>query len=186
LDSTQPDRRRRRGGRRVFFVATAILVVAAAAVAMIVRSRPNPRDNGGGHISVESVVLDGFASPTKVDLAAYRGHPLVINYWASWCTFCVGEMPGFEKAYERTGSRVAFLGVDVLDQVDAAKVLKRRTGVKYALATDRDASALRRLGGGLGMPTTFFVDSNGFVVERYVGPLTIAELDARLRRHFGV
>ncbi len=95
-------------------------------------------------------------------------------------------MPSFQKAYERVGSDVAFVGVDVLDQLDAAKQLRNQTGVKYTLATDRDASAFKQLGGNLGMPTTFFVDRQGFVVERYVGPLTIAELNSRLHKHFGV
>jgi hypothetical protein len=44
----------------------------------------------------------------------------------------------------------------------------------------------RRLGGGLGMPTTFFVDRRGIVIQRYVGPLTQSQLDARLHKLFGV
>ena len=163
-----------------------MVIVLAAGASMLVRARPNPRDNKGGHKSVEAVVLQGFGTPTQIHLAAYRGHPIVINYWASWCTFCIAEMPGFQKAYERVGSDVAFLGVDVLDQLDAAKELRKQTGVKYTLATDRDGGVFKQLGGNLGMPTTFFVDRDGFVVERYVGPLTIAELNSRLHRHFGV
>lgn len=153
---------------------------------MVLHSRPNPRDNNGGHRSVEAVVLQRFGTPGDIRLASYKGHPLVINYWASWCGFCIAEMPGFQKAYERVGSNVAFLGVDVLDQIDAAKKLRNQTAVKYTLATDRDASVFRQLGGNLGMPTTFFVDREGFVVERYVGPLTLTELNSRLRKHFGI
>jgi thiol-disulfide isomerase/thioredoxin len=187
LGSTPPDPRRRRGGtRRVFFISLAVVLVLAAAGAMLVRSRSNPRDTNGGHKSVAGIVLQGFGTRTTVDLAAYRGHPIVINYWASWCTLCIAEMPGFQKAYERVGSTVAFVGVDVLDQLEAAKVFRTQTGVHYTLATDRDASVFKRLGGALGMPTTFFVDRDGFVVERFVGPLTSSALDKRLRKHFGV
>ena len=81
---------------------------------MILRSRPNPRDNNGGHKPVEAVVLQRFGAPGDIRLSSYRGHPLVINYWASWCGYCIAEMPGFQKAYERVGSDVAFIGVDVL------------------------------------------------------------------------
>jgi thiol-disulfide isomerase/thioredoxin len=183
LVSQPPDRRPR---FKLRWVALAVAALVAAGVFMGVRARPNPRDNSGGHRSVEGVVLAGFGTSTPVKLAAYQGRPLVVNYWASWCTFCIAEMPSFQKAYERVGAEVAFVGVDVLDQLDAAKHLRNQTGVKYLLATDRDASAFRQLGGNLGMPTTFFVDRDGFVVERYVGPLTGAELSRRLREHFGV
>jgi len=153
---------------------------------MILRTRPNARDNDGGHKPVAQVVLQRFGTPGEIRLASYRGHPIVINYWASWCTYCVAEMPGFQRTYERVGSDVAFIGVDVLDQLDAARELRNQTGVKYTLATDRDASAFKQLGGNLGMPTTFFVDREGFVVERFVGPLTTTELSRRIHKHFGV
>jgi thiol-disulfide isomerase/thioredoxin len=163
-----------------------VIAVVIAGGTMVLRTRANPRDNDGGHKPVEAVVLDGFGTRTQIRLSAYKGYPVVINYWASWCTFCIAEMPGFQKAYERVGSTVAFIGVDVLDQLDAAKELRNKTGVKYTLATDRDGSVFEQLGGNLGMPTTFFIDRDGFVVERYVGPLTGAELNKRLHKHFGV
>lgn len=154
----------------------------AAGAAVFLLTRPNPRDTDGGHIPVAGVVLDGFDSPRKVDLAAYRGRPLVINYWASWCEPCIDEMPAFERAHRAWQGRVEFLGVDVMDQLAAAKELRKRTGVTYTLATDKDASKFRRLGGGLGMPTTFFVNRDGIIVGRYVGPLELDELNERLRK----
>ena len=163
-----------------------MVLVAAATAAAVLVTRPNPRDTDGGHIPVAGVVLDGFDSAKRVDLGAYRGRPLVINYWASWCGPCIDEMPAFEKAYRRWRGRVAFIGVDVMDQLAAAKEFKRRTGVTYTLATDSDASDFKRLGGGLGMPTTFFVDRDGIIVGRFVGPLSERELTERLRKHFGV
>ena len=168
------------------FVLLAIVAVVAAGATMLLRTRANPRDTKGGRVSVDGVVLEGFGSPSRIDLAAYHGRPLVINYWASWCAFCIAEMPGFQKEYERVGSTVAFVGVDIMDQLDAARTLRQEARVRYTLATDRDGSVFRRLGGGLGMPTTFFVGRDGVVVERYVGPLTREALAKRLHEHFGV
>jgi cytochrome c biogenesis protein CcmG, thiol:disulfide interchange protein DsbE len=187
LASSPPDERLRSGAKRRIAAATlaAVLVLIAGAAAFAL-TRPNPRDTDGGRRPVAGIVLPGFGPAPKIDLASYRGRPVVINYWASWCTFCIAEMPAFQKAHERVGSTVAFIGVDVMDQQEAAKEFAKRTGVTYTLATDKDASIFKRLGGGLGMPTTFFVNRDGIIVSRFVGPLSLDELNKRLRKHFDV
>lgn len=172
--------------RRIAAATTAAVLLLSAGTAAFLLTRTNPRDTDGDRRPVAGIVLPGFESAPSVDLASFRGKPLVINYWASWCTFCVAEMPDFEKAHKRLGGRVAFVGVDVMDQLEAAKEFAKRTGVTYTLATDKDASIFKRLGGGLGMPTTFFVDRDGTIVSRFVGPLTLEDLNKRLRKHFGL
>jgi thiol-disulfide isomerase/thioredoxin len=172
--------------RGIVAVTAAVVLLLAGGAVALVRTSSNPRDNNGGHLPVAGIVLDGFASSEKIDLSSFRGRPLVINYWASWCGFCIAEMPGFQKSYERVGRDVAFLGVDIQDQLDPAQTLRKQTGVRYPLASDRSGRVFRRLGGGLGMPTTFFVDRRGIVIQRYVGPLTQSQLDARLHKLFGV
>ncbi|MGH7856569.1 MAG: TlpA family protein disulfide reductase, partial [Candidatus Binatia bacterium] len=53
------------------------------------------RPSGGELGSVADVTLDGFGTTEEVELASFRGTPLVLNYWASWCVFCIAEMPDF-------------------------------------------------------------------------------------------
>ncbi|MGZ4138643.1 MAG: TlpA family protein disulfide reductase, partial [Actinomycetota bacterium] len=58
--------------------------------------------------------FEGFNGVSVVRLAALRGKPTVLNFWASWCIQCIAEMPSFQKVYAALGGRVAFVGVDVL------------------------------------------------------------------------
>ncbi len=171
---------RRRSKRRGVLIGGGVLALAlAAAIALA----------GGGEspdrppLAVDR--FDGFDGAPAVELSAFRGRPLIINFWASWCVPCLAEMPGFERVYQARRDSVAFLGVNLIDDPSAARVVVERTGITYPLAADLDGSAFTALG-GYGMPTTVFVDPDGRVVELYTGELTADELDQRIQRYFGV
>src|SRR5438034_1158806 len=66
-------------------------------------------------------------------LADFKGRPVVLNFWASDCAPCVSEMPAFERAHQRFGDKVAFVGLDVESRDDAARRLAAQTGVTYPL-----------------------------------------------------
>jgi len=75
-----------------------------------------------------------------------RGRPLVLNVWASWCVPCRKEMPAFQSVYLRARGAVGFLGVDYLDEADAARRLAADTGVTYPLAADPKGTEVAKLG----------------------------------------
>ena len=122
-------------------------------------------------------------SKPNIKLSDFKGKPVLVNFWATWCTPCVQEMPMLEDAYRRSGSgaKVAFLGVDRQDFRPDAQSFGRRTGVTYPSAYDRDgvldgAYRLR------GMPTSVFIDKDGRIVRQVTGPLTKAQLDEQLKQ----
>jgi len=122
-------------------------------------------------------------SKGNIKLADFKGKPVLVNFWATWCTPCVEEMPMLEAAYKRSGSgsKVAFLGVDRQDFRPDAQNFVRRTGVTYPSAYDRDGaldSAYRLRG----MPTSVFIDKDGRIVNQVTGPLTKAQLDEQLKQ----
>ena len=109
------------------------------------------------------------------------GKPAVINFWASWCTFCIAEMPDFQKVFAGLGARVSFIGADLLG-VDGetralAKSFAAKTGVKYPLVYDAEGLLYGHFSAQLIMPVTIFVNSKGVVAFRQFGPLT----DERIR-----
>ncbi len=127
------------------------------------------------------VLFDG--TPASFD--DFEG-PLVVNFWASWCPACVIELPDFQRVSEEFAGEVTFIGMNVLpDDRASAEALIEQTGVDYTLAED-DAGALYAEFGGIAMPTTVFLDTEGKVVEVHSGTLFEDDLRDRIAELFGV
>lgn len=124
----------------------------------------------------------------RLALADLRGHPVVLNFWASWCAPCRAEMPLLVKIARGYASRgVVVLGLDVDDEAAEARRFLDAYHVDYPVLTVAD-SALPRAYGVYGLPTTVFVDGAGLIRAReiggFIGPdgerLLIRRLDALL------
>ena len=109
------------------------------------------------------------------NLTDYRGVPLVVNFWASYCVPCIQEMPAFEEVHQDLGDDVAFLGLNVSEGVEPAQRMIDRTGVTYDLGRDPTGEIIRSLG-GINLPTTVVADAEGTVVAVHVGALEADEL----------
>jgi thiol-disulfide isomerase/thioredoxin len=117
-------------------------------------------------------------------LKALRGHPVVVNQWASWCTSCRFELPFFRAATRRFADRVAFVGLDSQDDRGAGAAFQREIPSGFPSVFDGDASVARDLGGGQGWPTTFFFDRVGELVFTKIGAYATQQLLERdIRRH---
>jgi len=137
--------------------------------------------------------FEGFNGSPTLRLLALRGKPTVLNFWASWCINCISEMPDFQKVYASLGSRVSFVGMNVLDlqgeTMGAGRAFAKRTGVHYQLAFDPSgllyahfyATTARPI-----MPITVFVDARGVVKETHFGPFDVTSLRTAIRANFGI
>ena len=106
-------------------------------------------------------LLGGGPEAFKKRLRELRGHPVVVNKWASWCGPCRAEFPYFrEQALER-GRRVAFLGVDSNDNDAAARKFLRRYPVPYPSYRDPDLGIAAVFKGVQAFPVTAFYDAKG-------------------------
>jgi thiol-disulfide isomerase/thioredoxin len=128
--------------------------------------------------SMPLTTLDG----RRLDLAAYRGRPLLVNFWATWCAPCVREFPLLRRTLDQRRSEgLAIVGVLVNDQAAKARAFVRAHGGSWPVAPDqggRAASALQIFG----LPETVFVRPDGTMSSRVLGELTQARLDAELAR----
>ncbi len=130
---------------------------------------------------VEMVDFDGV----DMTLAEYAGTPVVLNFWATWCPFCIAEMPDFETVSQDTLGDVAFLGVNIQDDPAAAAAMATETGVTYRLTRDPQGAVYAAFG-GIGMPTTVFVDADGMIRDVITGQMSEAELRSKIVEHFAV
>ena len=107
----------------------------------------------------------------SVKLSDYTGKPIVINFWASWCTYCVQEMPDFEAMYKKYGDRVNFLMVNVEDaSLSTVKSYVASKGYSFPVFFDSTGEAAHVYGASA-LPTTYFFDANGNAIYYAPGML---------------
>ena len=117
---------------------------------------------------VPVVTLPAFDGP-PVSLVALRGHPVVINFWASWCIPCRDEAPLIEGVWREFRSQgLIVLGVNTQDLEAPARAFIKQYGITYSNVRDPDGS-VGRLFGTTGVPETFFLSSDGRILGKFPG-----------------
>jgi cytochrome c biogenesis protein CcmG/thiol:disulfide interchange protein DsbE len=120
----------------------------------------------------------GSRSASTLRLADLRGQPAVVNFWASWCEPCRQEVDVLERFADEYGPRgVAFVGVNVWDSRDKARAFLDEFQVSYANGLDAGGGAPIDFG-VTGLPETFFVDRQGQLVRKFIGPISERALRA--------
>lgn len=118
-------------------------------------------------------------------LRQFAGRPVVVNFWASWCTPCRNEMPVLEAASRHARDEVAFLGIDVNDTRSDAAAFVARVKVTYPIAYDPSGATTGPYG-LFGLPTTVFVNRSGTIVGTHAGAFDARTLAAALAQAFPV
>jgi cytochrome c biogenesis protein CcmG, thiol:disulfide interchange protein DsbE len=117
---------------------------------------------------------------TPIDLRNLRGRPVVVNFWATWCVPCFEEHAALAAA-ARTFSDAQFLGVVYEDEESATQAFLAQHGSSYPSLMDADGRTAIAYGVA-GVPETFFIDRNGIIVEKSVGPLQRATIASLLEK----
>lgn len=111
-------------------------------------------------------------------LSEQQSHPVLINFWASWCVPCRQEAPVLERAWRQyQGRGVVFIGLDLWDQESDARAFIREFGITYPNGPDVQSAAALRYG-VTGIPETFLIRPDGTIARHWIGPLTDKEADA--------
>src|SRR4051795_5195538 len=109
----------------------------------------------------DSRLLGGGRDAFKTRLAQLKGHPVVVNKWASWCGPCRAEFPLFQKLSVQLGKRVGFLGVNTNDNSSDARSFLKRYPVSYPSYSDPDSKIAELFNGIATFPATAFYDASG-------------------------
>ena len=117
-------------------------------------------------------------------VASLKGHPVVINKWASWCRPCRAEFPIFQQVATDRGKEVAFLGVNAADKRPAAEKFLVERPLPYPSYEDPDEDIARELEAAKFFPMTIFVDAKGETAFVKAGEYTsTAELEADIDKY---
>lgn len=131
------------------------------------------RDDGK---EVRLTSLDG--RPVRIE--DFRGRPLWINFWATWCPPCQQETPDLRAAYEahkREG--LVLLAISIQEPTADVREFVAKYGLTYDIGLDPTGAILATYN-VFGLPTHYFVDRTGVIRDRYFGPLTREQMDAKV------
>jgi len=155
-----------------------VLLLASAAAGLLVVPRWPPAI-GQPAPPIELETLDGG----RASLGALRGHPVVINFWASWCEPCRVEMPELVRRYQeqhQLGLEVLAINLTRDDRKSDIRRFVDRFGLPFPVLLDVRGKVGRRYA-LVGVPMTVFVDTAGVVTGVCAGPLTPEVLEKNLR-----
>ena len=134
--------------------------------------------------AVEPVAAPDFTAldseGNSVQLSDYLGTPVILNFWASWCSPCKSEMPDFDAAYQQYGDEIQFMMVNMTDggqeTLESAKDFIAESGYSFPVFFDTEYSAAMAYGVS-SIPATYFVNAEGNLVAYGIGPLDLEALE---------
>ena len=142
-----------------------LLLCLALATPPVFAKTPGEVEIGG---TLREATMLGLSGPSR-KLSEFRGKPLIINVWASWCGPCRQEIGSLERlARSKLGKQFTVIGISTDDYPDAAKSFVKHSGTTFAHFIDQRL-LLENMLGAERLPLTLLVDANGKVLGKYYG-----------------
>lgn len=169
---------------RRLFIYSGVAVAAIAAGGYIYHSRSPAEEDPSSSVDSGALLrtltlpdLDGKLQP----MDQWKGRPLVVNFWATWCAPCVKEMPELQMLHEKYPG-IQFVGIGV-DKVDNMRQFLQKVSISYSLLVMGNGAidTLRQLGNPTGgLPFTLIFDANGKLSRKILGQIKMDDLDRSL------
>lgn len=173
-------------------VLISLLVLIGIAAYSSIHSNKNESTNTSEATGVKEYPEIGFLAPSfsltgldgqSHDLSEYRGKPIILNFWASWCGPCIEEAPNFVKLHTtyRNDLQIVTVNLTSMDNVQSAKDFVKEYGFIFPVLLDQDGTVAQSYK-IKPIPTTFFIDSQGLIVDGVYGGLTWTDLESRTKQ----
>lgn len=125
--------------------------------------------------------LKAVGTGETIDLTQFRGKPMVVNFWATWCRPCYEEHPVLVSNAQMLQGQVQFLGVVFQDKEEKIQQFLNERGTAYPTLVDQAGKTAIAYGVG-GVPETFFLNKDGKVVAKFEGPIDPESLQQNVRK----
>ena len=179
-----------RGRRRLAAVVALLVTVAVVGIAMGNFTRGSTPSQGRAvSTDPKAFVLPALHGEGTVALADYRGHPVVVNFFASWCSSCRGELPIMAKVASDLRGQVTFIGVNTRENGDGYAMAQQYGIGSWPLARDSGGVQDSGLHDALkadGMPVTAFYSAEGTLLGVSYSALSERALRAELFKDDGI
>lgn len=183
--SVLKNKRRR---RILIFSAVSLLNVGLLAFLLTQLLTPAPASRSDplvGHPApnFSLAMLNAHAGKSMLSLSNFKGKPVVLNFWASWCEPCKEEAPLLESTWKRMqvqGKDAVFLGIDFQESNNDGTGFLQLYSITYPAVLDTDGSVASKYG-ITSLPVTIFINRNGMVMSRVSQQLTVQTLSSNLQ-----
>jgi len=160
---------------RLLIIFGTVIVIVFVSAFVFLQSSSQENENSFS----QDIMLQEYNENT---LAAFRGKPVVANVWATWCPFCVNELPDFVEVQKEFGDEVIIIAINRKESPTQVSRFIGELGIADDLTflLDPNDSFYREIG-GFSMPETIFVDRDGIIQFHKRGPMDADEIRERLQ-----
>ncbi|MDE7161099.1 MAG: redoxin domain-containing protein [Muribaculaceae bacterium] len=166
-------------------LAGGAMLVAATAAPAIAEVRPNAGNSAGGYVTELRVPAPEFTlkdlQGKDVSLSQYRGKWVVLDFWGSWCIWCIKGFPELKENYAKYAGKLEVIGIDCGDTPGAWQDAVRKYDLPWVnLYNPMESVGVDRIYGVQGFPTKVIVTPEGYIADITVGedPAFYTKLDA--------
>ena len=159
-----------------------IFVIATILALAVISCRRSGNNANSAKLAPDFSLTDVTGHPLK--LSDYRGKPVVLDFWATWCEPCKQEIPHLIELQNKYPQRVQVIGISMDDDGDPVRAFQQQYKMNYPVAVG-SAKLADQYGGVLGLPITFVIDSNGHIIARHIGATNFADIEAEVQKLLG-